>query len=336
MKAMNGKDERRFLMRLHQLFLNALKPKVAIAVAFSILGFLAPNLAAQQQSFHVVPDHSTARIFVGSPNNPTFFNVGVTRVSGELNLDPNDPQTSTFNFTLYAANEKDAANADAQAQAGDQPVISFQSQHVVERGDGTLRVDGQLTVTEIEQTATASAGEDYSGPAYVTTGLKHSVHEASFIFSPLAAESAPDSSPEPSNVRLLTAQQTQPESAMLLTATASVNGEAFPELLSSVEGASWPTVVNDEKCTTSSSIGEDYSGPSCTGNVIDAFPSPEQPLQAGEDYSGPQLIAPQGEQVTIHLGLDLTSADGNAGLGQDRPDAMGKALVDVIQSFQAW
>lgn len=322
-------------MKLHPLFLHIPKRSTVLAIVVAIAGFVAPRLAAQQQTLTVVPDHSSARIFIGSRENPTFFNVAAARVSGEVKLDPDNAEASTFNFKIYAADENPAGSSDQQALAGFQPVISFESQRVTGRSDGSLRVDGQLTVTQAEPSVSSSTGEDFSGPVYGPARLTHSSHEASFIFTPVAVSSEHDSSDESADARLLKAQQVVPDTALLLTASTSVNGEAFPELLSSVESVGWPAGLSQTECTVPSSVGEDYSGPQCSGNVVDAYPSPILPIQADEGYSGMQLVQPQGDQVTIHVGLALTGSNGNSAAAsrQARPDAMGKAVSELLQGI---
>jgi hypothetical protein len=73
----------------------------------------------------------------------------------------------------------------------------------------------------------------------------------------------------------------------------------------------WPPIVNDEKCTEPLTVGEDFSGPQCTGNVIEAAGLPVLPVQVDDGYSGIQVVPPQGNMVTIHLGLELAAAAGN-------------------------
>ena len=320
-------------MRFGNSLFNTAVRKGVITVAFSLVGFLAPGLAAQQQSFQVVPDHSTARLFIGTSEAPKSFNVAVARVSGEASIDEDSLDASSFNFKIYAGNQEPAGDSDSQALAGDQPVLSFQSQHVTRRSDGTLQVDGQLTVTQAEREALANAGEDYSGPVYGPTRLVRATHAATFIFAPLSVESAPDSPGEPANVRLLEVQETQNQAGVLLAATTMVNGEAFPELASSIEKASWPAATSDVRCSMPGTVGEDYSGPQCSGNVIEPLASAYLPAQIGEDYSGTRIQPPQGNLVTIDLGLVLTSAEeSNAGSHQNLPDDAGKGANELLQS----
>ena len=319
-------------MRLQHLF-HRIMAKAIITIPFSaLICLLVPDLAAQQQNFRVVPEQSTARLFVGTRANPKSFNLAVGRVSGLANIDPDSLETSSFSFNVYAANESPAGDVDNQALAGEQPVISFQSQHVTERGNGALQVDGQLTVTVAEHEVEASAGEDYSGQRG-TTRLVAAKHAAVFIFVPLAVSQG--SSAEPADDPLLNAHQLLPETRLLLAATTTVNGEAFPELSQSIETVAWPPATSDAHCTMPNTAGEDYSGLQCTERVVAPFPSQVLlPTEVGEDYSGIQVETTQGNQVTIELRLVLTGANrSTAASREERLDTNGKTTT-AMQAVQ--
>jgi len=93
-------------------------------------------------------------------------------------------------------------------------------------------------------------------------------------------------------------------------AGAAVMGyENFPALLSAVQETNWPTVVQNETCRALSMVGEDYSGPKCTGTLVAAATDENchMPATIGEDYSGAQCTPPAGNQTTIVLELKLTA-----------------------------
>lgn len=321
-------------MKLHHLLLNAAKPRLLIInLLWAVIGFCAPTLAAQQQTLHVAPDHSTARLFIGTRENPKAFNVAVERVSGEINIDNDNLNASSVNVRIYAANESAASDSDSQALAGIQPVFSFRSQRVTDGGDGMLRVDGLLTVTQAEHDAVVSTGEDYSGPVYGPARLVHASHAATFTFSRLALKSSSDSSGPSGEAKLLKTQHVFLEPAVLFTASTSINGESFPELLVSARDTTWPLAVNDVECSIPSTVGEDYSGPQCSGSVVAPFSSPVLQVQIGEDYSGIQVEMPRGKQITIDLALVLTGA-GNVASRQGQPSVLGKDSNKSVQTAQ--
>jgi len=322
-------------MKLHHLSLNTVKPKLFITSASgAVVGICSPTLATPQQTFRVVPDHSTARLFIGTPENPRAFNIAVARVSGESNIDADNLYASSFSVRVYAASESPASDSDTQALAGAQPVISFRSQHLTDGSDGMLRADGLLTVTQAERDAVANPGEDYSGPVY---GLRlvHTSHAATFTFSRFAIESSADSSSGSREVRPPKTQQVLSEKAVLLTASTSINGETFPELLMSTRDTAWPAAVNEAECAIPSTVGEDYSGPQCKMSVVTPSSWPVLQVQIGEDYAGIRSETSKGNQVTIDLALVVTGADnGGAASSQDQPSAMGKAIKRGLQTTQ--
>src|SRR5215469_17835209 len=119
--------------------LNSLYDAGRRSAAAIILFILAVPIlsSAQQQSFQIISDHSTSSLFLGTRENPTSFNVGVARVSGKVQIAAGDIGASRFSFTIYAANQTPLASHN-QNLYGDQPVISFRSETVEQRNDGSL------------------------------------------------------------------------------------------------------------------------------------------------------------------------------------------------------
>lgn len=287
-------------MKLLHSFSNVMTRRAALVAVTVLLS--TPALFAQQ-TFQVISDHSTAALYLGSNSNPTSYNAGIARVSGDAQINSDDSSASHFNFTIYAAGEN----------SGDRPVISFESTTVKERSDGTLQVRGKLTVTQVERQITSGTGEDYSGPVYGPVQAIKTSHDATFVLAAAKIESTPDT--ESHNLALRAVQQERPESAMLMIGTTSITGEAFPELSSSVQNTAWPIPVNNEQCSAPSSVGEDYSGATCTGEVIEPAAA-VVPSQNGEDYAGVQLVPPAGDMVTIQLKLVLANTDQNSTVGR--------------------
>lgn len=285
-----------------------------LAVILAIVS--SPMLLSAQQ---VIPDHSTARLYLGSAENPKSFNVGVARVRGNVEVNPDDASSSHINFTIYAANQNSVAND--KETSGNQPTISFESKDVKERTDGTLEVKGKLTVTQVYRQESTSVGEDYSGPTYGPPFIFRTSHEATFLFTP-SKQQAPAAGP--GDARVVPAQSKQAQGGIEVTATAKVNGEAFPELSQSIQEVAWPLVVDDEQCTTATAVGEDYSGANCTGTLHEPSPTPVLLVQPGEDYAGIQQVAPAGDQVTIQLDLSLSNTSVAQQKGQAKTDQAGQ------------
>ena len=128
-------------------------------------------------------------------------------------------------------------------------------------------------------------------------------------------------------------------------ASGTISGEEFPELLNAISTTNWPAFVADEQCAMPLTVGEDYSGPACTGKTIERASRTDlectMPSTVGEDYAGEvctgtplhvvtgrkaenysvergqgfrrsdELVA---DEVKIELDLQLTSA--NSALGR--------------------
>lgn len=294
---------------LHLFFRTNVRNPLGLLVTV-LLG--SPALLAQQQNFEIISDRSTASLYLGSRNNPTSYNAGVARVSGNALLDSDDPGSSRFNFTIYAAGEN-PPSADSRTASGDQPAISFHSEKVKTRSDGTLEARGQLTLLQPERQVTTSTGEDYAGPVYGPATVVETSHEATFILAGAQAQAPPETSS--GDAHALTIQKNQPQPAMSMLATTSVSSEDFPELSRSVRDTVWPLLVNDEQCSAPLTVGDDYSGGTCTGEVIEPAAAALIPTQTGEDYAGLQLVPPAGDQVTIHLELALSNTGHSSSIG---------------------
>jgi hypothetical protein len=254
---------------------------LVVLVVLSSLIFVAPGLA-QNAVWGIDSELSTARLFLASSRNPDdIVNVGVARANGLVTRTADDSAVPFFDFTIYPADKTASLersqrqqNNEKQGNEPDYTVISLNSARAVRIDKETFRVTGNLTLTYVERLVAYDPIEAYSGPVY-GPAVTHSVRqEAVFEFhrvNPFGARAAKDGNPEWSAFR-------------------TISGENFPELLDPVSATNWPTFVADEHCVMPSTIGEDYSGPACTGETVEPT-SPknlhcEMPTTVGEDYTG--------------------------------------------------
>jgi hypothetical protein len=245
------------------------------------------SMSAQQRRLQVVPDHSTVRVFLGTAENPTSFDVGVAKVRGEKRLVSDDIGASRFNFTIYSAGVRD------QQVYGERSVITFQSETIEQRKDGKLEVHGQLTATQVF--GKGGANEDDSDASSGNARPLRTSEEVTFVFDGLEQ---PASASDLSSRDVVPVQENGSEPGMLVTASMSVNGETFPQLLLTIQDVAWPLIADNESCATRSP-GEDYGEVTCAEAT-----SPASSVQPGDEQA-----PPAGNLVTIQLKLALTSAD---------------------------
>jgi hypothetical protein len=244
--------------------------KLASVATIGILAALPA--AAQNTKIKIDSENSTARLFVASSSNPDkSINVGVARLNGDVRWNANDPAKSAFDFTVYPADESKPGLSTGKTAS--YSVISFKSKRVEPVGYGAVRVTGDLTVSDVERVASFDPSEAYSGPTYGPAVVHSAKHEVVFYFQP--AKAADGSNQEtPSN----------------WVASSTVVGEDFPELLSAVATSDWPVYVAEENCVMPSTVGEDFSGPACTGTNANTLPRTDvqcvTPSTVGEDFSG--------------------------------------------------
>jgi hypothetical protein len=241
---------------------------VALAALFSVAPVLAQNSVSQ-----IDAEHSTARLYLASTKNPNDnLNVGVARTSGVVKLSSGDSATPDFDFTIYPADEKPSlakSAADRREEESAYTVIAFKSRRVVPLAD-TYRVSGDLTLTYVQRVASYDPSEGYSGPTYGPAITSSQTQPASFEFHRAT------SSGNLANLEWI--------------ASTTISAEDFPELLNAVSATVWPVFVADEQCTTPSNVGEDFSGPACTGEVVEVAARKDlrcdTPAMVGEDFSG--------------------------------------------------
>jgi polyisoprenoid-binding protein YceI len=255
--------------------------RVSVTALIVLIGIIsAMPVAAQNNTWRIDSEHSTARLFLASSKAPdAIVNVGIARLSGVVDDIGGDPRASAFDFTVYPADETTVPTSSEETR-GDLPdadaytVINFKSKQVVPTGGANFRVTGDLTVTYIERTTTYDATEAYAGPVYGPPVIHSETHEAVFAFRRMSASTS----------------QTPNERAAELSGSSAITAEDFPELVNAVSATDWPALVADEHCVMPLDIGEDFSGARCSGEA--AEPTPRTDLhcrmrtRVGEDFAG--------------------------------------------------
>ena len=267
--------------------------KSVLAVLLVTVGMMVALPAiAQNTLWRIDSEHSTARLFLASSKNPDAGdNVGVARISGVIDHEAGDPSRSGFDFTVYPADK----TADESGKNPDYTVIRFKSTQVVPVNQETVRVTGDLTLSYVERSVTADPSQGYSGPLYGPPVHHFVTQEAVFEFQKVS----------PAGTQTATDNQTE------WLASSTTIGEDFPQLLNVVSTTNWPTFVADERCVVPS-VGEDFSGPSCTGETVERIARADVQCympSVGEDFAGeictktsPTLVA---NEVEMQLDLRL-------------------------------
>jgi polyisoprenoid-binding protein YceI len=261
---------------------NIMSKIVGLAIVI-FTGILSAIPAAAQGSLWAIDSkHSTARLYLASSKGPdATINVGVARLSGEVVQAAGDSNPSAFDFTIYPADENVDVTGTANKPGGenlpassDYTVITFKSASVEPVSGTTIRVTGDMTITHVERIATYGPSESYGGPTYGPSVTRSATQRETLEFR---------------RVHEADALGTKGGSVEW-SATSTIPGEAFPELLNAVAAAAWPTFVVSEECTMPSNVGEDFSGPACTMETIDPAPRTDvqwaMPSSLGEDFAG--------------------------------------------------
>jgi hypothetical protein len=245
------------------------------------LVFFSP-VFAQSSIWGIDADHSTARLFIASSNKAgVSINVGVARLRGKLKQSDDDSKLSAFDFSIYPADEnaravreEDPLEEPIPSRSEDSTVISFKSRVVVPMDENTIRVDGDLLVTYIERTVTYDPSEAYSGPVYGRPITRTGKHAASFLLRRVYAAR----------------QQGTKDGKVEWSASGTILRDAFPELFNVVATTDWPDFVVDSQCVMPPNVGEDFSGPTCTGETVDLTARTDvqcaMPHTIGEDFAG--------------------------------------------------
>ncbi len=257
--------------------------KIARSLFLGSVGIvLASPLAAQDNSWRIDPAHSMARLFLESSKSPgTSVNVGVARINGEVDHVRDLPGDAAFDFTIYPADE-----ASAQLSTGNKllvgtsqeapgyTVITFKSKQTLPTGGGACRVIGALTMMYIERDALYDPNKGYSGPVFGPAVYHSEQRDAVFEFHQVGKFPLRESK----------------KSTAQLSGSIVIGGKDFPDLLTAVSSTDWPVFVADERCVMPSTVGEDFSGPVCTGKVVEPLPRVDIHCQmsatVGESFSG--------------------------------------------------
>ncbi len=289
---------------------------LAILIAV-ILPAMSPLAFADGGSLSLDSTVSSARLFRGSTANPDSVNAGVARVTGKVMLDTNDLDDSVFDLSIYPADENwgHALSPEGSLPSGyvpdvtDHTLLTFKAARIVPVGNGKLEVIGNLTLTRVERSVTLTPSEAYAGPIYGDPVIHSETREVTFLFSNLS--DALSSEP-------VTPAALEQDDALVVSGSARVVHEDFPELLTAIQNTNWPTVVKNERCQMPSTVGDDYHGATCTGTVIAATHNDNCQIASSvglEDYAGPVCTPPAGNQMTIVLDLKmLRSADATAAI----------------------
>jgi hypothetical protein len=248
-------------------------------VSLLLLAATTASLAAHaQDTWQIDPKYSVATLSMGSGANQ--LQIGLARVSGEVVFKSSDPRDRIVTLKIIA-----------DARAADYASMNFSSERSAIRADGKLTVTGDLSVTRVERSVTMEPNEAYAGPQYGEPVARTTTRQISLIFS------------DPRQVPSQTG-------AMHFSGRSTVIREVFPDLLDAIALDDWANqLINDEKCESPSTIGEDYHGPECTGTVIASVSNAEVPtgVAGGEGFYGFEpVITPDRDKATIALDLNLT------------------------------
>lgn len=270
-------------MKHSYTFLGAVKRNALVMIL--LIAGASMLLPAQQRNVRVISDQSTATMFLGTPENPTAFNLGLAKVRGKVQVGEDKISASEFNFTIYADSQASSAEAQEQSIYGNRSAISFQSRSVERRNDGTLEVRGTLSVTQVLGRVTTSNREEGSDPAFNQTTQIRASHEVTFLFHGVEKS-------------LSSGQKGQTESGMLMTASTTVSGETFPELSFSVQDVAWPPARSD-------------GSPQQSASAVLL----KQPAQGSTPS---QQSPPTGDLITIQLNLKLSNTGNDPAQGSQQ------------------
>ena len=289
----------------------------ALAVVFSLA--IPGKPVVPVGPLQVDPRHSDAQLITDATTDygKTKINhtVGIARVAGRVKIDSDNPDQSSFDFTMYPATstmppigEDGKLRSQWFANYANHTLICFHSKGTSRTSEGRLRTTGTLVLTRVDRNVEMGPSESYSGPVYGPPMIHRVTNQATFVFD----------SPSPANT---SGQKNESkEAAFLITGSTNVITEDFPPLFKAVMGTYWPPVVQDEHCETPSAVGEAYSGPHCTGTFMVAPGLPTENRNLGEDYPGTDsgFNAVVGNRLTIavHLRLRQPSTDSHAAGGK--------------------
>ena len=245
-----------------------------IAVVFS-----AKPTAAQATVWRIDSTQSTARLYVTSSNRrDARINVGVARLGGNAIQNSGAFLPGTIAFQIYPA-DRNGKPGKPQAPAPVSPArvrpksttIEFRSKSVQMLDEKSFLVQGELTATYISQTAEYDPSKGYAGPVFGPPVAHSMKRDVGFVFRTTTPRGAKRGNAE-------------------WSASSIIPSDLFPELWNAVLTTDWPSFVLGEKCSVPPGTGEDFSGPACTGKLIEPAPRTDtvctMPSSVGEDFSG--------------------------------------------------
>jgi polyisoprenoid-binding protein YceI len=232
--------------------------------------------------------------------------LGFGRVNGTVKLDDANPSNSQVHLHIYPATsmtetigEKGDFKSQWLANQANQTLVCFRSKQVTKTSDGKLQVMGELKLTRVDRNVDATPSEAYAGPVYGPP-IIHSVSKpATFVF-----DLGPSAKGEGSQ----------------MSGSTNMTRESFPQLVKAVVNTYWPPLVQNAKCETPPSAGEDYRGAMCTGTVLQPPALPQGPYAGGrEDYPGPgdyNAVSGNKLDILVHLYLMAPGTKGGAATGE--------------------
>jgi polyisoprenoid-binding protein YceI len=281
---------------------NVLRSTLLIAgtVILSLAAFSKP--VPTNGSWQVDTGHSDAQLVTDATDNgrtKVDATVGFARVAGKMRLDDADPTKSMLDLAIYPATST-SAPIDEQGKvlnrwltnAANHTLVSFHSKEVTRRPDGRLQAKGNLVLTRIDRNVEATPSETYSGPVYGPPMIYRASEPATLVFDVRAADG-----------------KEAKDGGIQVAGSTSMYREDFPELVAAVLSTPWPSVVQDEKCETPSSVDESYNGIGCTGTFLQAPPPAVAPANVDEGYSGLEKVRSFiGNRLNILVHIHMTPA----------------------------
>ena len=234
-----------------------------LLVAFASMVFASPAFP-QTTVWGIDSASSTARLYVASSSRrDARINVGVARLSGEINQNLGDSLPSAVVFQVYAADKnsnlvpsKSQGPAPHPLYGANNTVLTFQSKTVEPLDKDTFRVRGELTATYTTRSATYGPFRSYYGPVYGPPVTHTAKREATFVFRQLPQSGAREAK----------------AGIAEWSASVAIPSDLFPDLWNAVVSTDWPPFVIMEQCVMPSGTDLNYSGQRCTRKMVDREP----------------------------------------------------------------
>jgi polyisoprenoid-binding protein YceI len=237
------------------------------ARTFASAAFFITSLALASDTWILDSSTSNARLFQGAKANSELVNSGLARVTGKVKLDTNDLDASFFDLSIYPADEEwehvlnpeGALPAIYVPRATNRNLLTFKSTRIVETGNGVLKVIGDLTLTRVQRTVTATPTEDYAGPVYGDPVIHNETREITVVF--------PSASVAHLSTPLIPTMQ-QKTGVLEIVGSARIDHDESPELLSAITPCAVPptALTRDHNCQAHISAGEDSQCPPAAAN----------------------------------------------------------------------